>query len=76
VTGWNGLLAPAGTPRPVIERVSAELQAILAESETKTRMAEQGADPAPTTPDTFAQRIRADLAKWAAVIRAAGIQPD
>lgn len=76
VTAWNGLLAPAGTPRPVVERLSAELRAILAEPEIRTRMAEQGADPAPTTPDAFARRIRADLAKWAAVIRAAGIQPD
>ena len=76
VESWNGLLAPAGTSRAIVERLSGELRAILAEPEMRARLAEQGADPAPTTPDTFAQRIRDDLAKWAGVVRAAGIQPD
>jgi tripartite-type tricarboxylate transporter receptor subunit TctC len=76
VESWNGLLAPAGTPRPVIERLSEDLRAILAEPDMRARLAEQGAEPAPSAPDAFARRIRDDLAKWAGVVRAAGIQPD
>jgi tripartite-type tricarboxylate transporter receptor subunit TctC len=76
VESWNGLLAPAGTPRPIVERLSEDLRAILGEPEVRARLAEQGADPAPTTPDAFARRVRDDLARWSGVVRAAGIQPD
>ena len=74
-TSPTGCVWAPGRPGRV-ERLSRELRAILAEPETRARLAEQGADPAPTTHDTFAQRIRDDLAKWAGVVRAAGIQPD
>lgn len=63
VESWNGLLAPAGTPRPIVERLSEDLRAILGEPEVRARLAEQGADPAPTTPDAFARRVRDDLAR-------------
>ncbi len=76
VMGWNGLLAPAGTPRPVIERLNREVVAILAEPEIRAQLARHGADPAPNTPEQFAAIIRADIAKWGRVVREAGIQPD
>ncbi|WP_207538622.1 tripartite tricarboxylate transporter substrate binding protein [Sabulicella rubraurantiaca] len=76
VTGWNGILAPAGTPPAVVDRLSRELREVLAEPEIRSKLAEQGADPAPTTPEAFAQRISADLRRWTGVIREAGIQPD
>ncbi|MBX6373671.1 MAG: tripartite tricarboxylate transporter substrate binding protein [Acetobacteraceae bacterium] len=76
VEGWNGILAPAGTPRPIIERLNTEIRGLLAEPEVRRVLAEQGADPAPTTPEEFAARISADIAKWARVIREAGIRPE
>lgn len=76
VLGWNGLLAPAGTPAPVVERLSREVGAILAEPPIARRLAELGTDPAPCSPEEFATRIRADIAKWTRVIREAGISPE
>jgi tripartite-type tricarboxylate transporter receptor subunit TctC len=76
VLGWNGVLAPAGTPAPIIARLSREIRAILSQEAIIRRLAELGADPAPSDPDAFAQRIHADIAKWVQVIRAAGISPE
>jgi len=76
VLGWNGLLAPAGTPPAIIDRLNREIRSILAEPEVRRKLAEQGTTPAPTTPQEFAAIIHADIAKWARVVREAGITPD
>lgn len=76
VLGWNGLLAPAGTPRPIIDRLNREVVGILAEPEVLAQLDRQGTMPAPSSPDEFAVLIRDDVAKWARVVREAGIQPD
>lgn len=76
VLGWNGILAPAATPQPIVQKLNQELVAILAEPEVRQRLAQQGADPAPTDPASFARLIRDDVAKWTEVIRAAGIRPE
>lgn len=76
VLGWNGILAPAATPPDIVQRLNREIRAILEEPEIKQKLAQQGAEPAPTDPETFARRIRDDVAKWSEVIRAAGIQPE
>jgi tripartite-type tricarboxylate transporter receptor subunit TctC len=76
VQGFNGLLAPAGTPPAVVGRLGRELRAILAEPEVLAQLARHGTEPAPTTPEEFGARIHADIGKWARVVREAGIQPD
>ena len=76
VLGWNGILAPAATPVPIVQRLNHEICAILDEPEIKQKLSQQGADPAPTDPESFARLIRDDVAKWTGVIRSAGIQPD
>ena len=76
VLGWNGILAPAATPAAIVQRLNREIRAVLAEPEVLRQLAQQGADPAPTDPDSFARRIREDIAKWATVIRDAGIRPE
>jgi len=76
VFGWNGILAPAGTPRPIIERLNAAIHAVMREPEVARQLAEQGAEPAPNSPEEFAARISADIAKWASVVREAGIRPE
>ena len=76
VLGWNGILAPAATPQPIVQKLNQELVAILAEPEVRQKLAQQGAEPAPTDPATFARLIRDDVAKWTEVIRRAGIRPE
>jgi tripartite-type tricarboxylate transporter receptor subunit TctC len=76
VLGWNGILAPAATPQPIVQKLNQELVAILAEPEIRQKLAQQGAEPAPTDPERFAKLIRDDIAKWTEVIRSAGIRPE
>jgi tripartite-type tricarboxylate transporter receptor subunit TctC len=72
---WYGLLAPAGTPQPVIARVNAEALRSLRSEEMKERLAADGAEPQGSTPEAFATLIRNELEKWGRVTRAAGIEP-
>ena len=74
--GWNGLFAPAGTPREVVARLAAEISALLARPETRERIAASGADVVGGTPEQFAAFARAETAKWKQVIAKAGITPD
>src|SRR6185503_9132112 len=74
--GWFGLLAPAATPRSTVEKLSADANRVLADSEVRTRMQAVGADPSGNTPDEFARFIRDDQAKWGKLTREAGIKPE
>jgi tripartite-type tricarboxylate transporter receptor subunit TctC len=74
-TQWYGLLAPAGTPEPIVARLHAEVVQILKLPETQEKMAADGAEPAGTTPAEFSALIRRELDKWGAVAKAAGIEP-
>jgi len=71
---YYGLAAPAGTPRPVIDRLNKELQTILATDEMKARLIEAGSDPAPSTPEGYADNIRQEEGKWADLIRKLGLK--
>jgi tripartite-type tricarboxylate transporter receptor subunit TctC len=71
---WYGLLAPAGTPGAIVERVQAEALKALGARETKERLATDGAEPLGTTPTEFAAFIRRELDKWTRVAQAAGIE--
>jgi tripartite-type tricarboxylate transporter receptor subunit TctC len=73
---WYGVLAPAKTPKPVIARINQEMRKILEMPDVKQRLAEQGAEAASSTPEEFGARIRADITKWAKVVKNAGIQPE
>jgi len=74
--GWFGLLAPAATPRAVVEKLSTDANRVLSDPDTKKRMQSLGADPSGTTPEEFARFIRDDQAKWAKLMREAGIKPE
>ena len=69
-----GLLAPAGTPRAIVDRLNKELRAALASDEVRARIVAEGGEPEPTTPEQHAPVIDREESKWSAVIRAAGIQ--
>ena len=71
---WNGIVAPAGTPRAIIEKLNLAIVKVLRTAEFKQYMVNDGADPAPSAPDDFAVFLRADHAKWARVIRVAGLR--
>jgi tripartite-type tricarboxylate transporter receptor subunit TctC len=73
---WQGLLAPAGTPADVLARLSAEFGKALAQPDVRERLAAQGAEPMPMAPEAFAEFLRSDSAKWAQVVKDAGIRPE
>lgn len=73
---WIGLLAPAGTPREIVEKISADLRDVVAADDVKNRLIELGAIPATNTPAQFAALIDKDRARYAAIIRERGITVD
>jgi tripartite-type tricarboxylate transporter receptor subunit TctC len=73
---WNGVLAPAGTAKAIVERVHQAIVQILTSREAKERYAHVGADIRYNTPDEFRALIKSDMAKWGKVIREAGIKVD
>jgi tripartite-type tricarboxylate transporter receptor subunit TctC len=74
--GWFGVLAPAATPMSVVEKLSADINRVLADGDVRTRMHALGADPSGNTPEAFARFIRVDQAKWGNLMREAGIKPE
>jgi tripartite-type tricarboxylate transporter receptor subunit TctC len=70
-----GIAAPAGTPRPIVEKLNKALRAALATDEVKRRLAQEGAEPMPTTPEEHAAVIDREETKWSAVIKSIGVQP-
>jgi len=72
VSSWFGIVAPAATPRPIIDRLHTELARIAASPATKAKLAEQGLDVESTTPEGFTQLIHADSAKWGKVVAESG----
>jgi tripartite-type tricarboxylate transporter receptor subunit TctC len=71
-----GLVAPAGTPRPIVERLNKELRAALATDEVKKRLHQEGAEPMPTTPEEHAAVIDREETKWSTLIKSAGIKAE
>ena len=76
VTIWFGVLAPAGTPAPVVDRLNRAIVAVMSTEEMKKRMQTAGAQAHPTTPAEFATLIRRDMAKWGPVVKASGASLD
>jgi len=74
VNSWYGLLAPAGTPRDIILRINEEVARALREKDARDRLYSIGAEPLSNTPDEFAAFIRSEMAKWAKVVKVAGIR--
>jgi tripartite-type tricarboxylate transporter receptor subunit TctC len=75
-TGWFGVVAPAGTPTAIINRLNAEITAALNDEQIKTSMRNLGVEPAPTRPEAFDAYIRSETQKWGKVIRQANIKID
>jgi tripartite-type tricarboxylate transporter receptor subunit TctC len=73
---WLGIMAPAGTPRPVVERLNAEITKIVNAPEMKAAWGRQGAIAMSMTPDEFARFMRDDIDKWARIVKISGAKPD
>jgi len=74
-TQWFGVLAPAATPRPIIDKLNQEIVKALRSPDVRDRLIADGTDPAPTTPEEFGAYIKSETEKWTKVIKAAGIKP-
>jgi tripartite-type tricarboxylate transporter receptor subunit TctC len=73
---WFAFLAPRGTPRPIVDKLHAEVVAAMSDAAVRSRFAEFGAEPMATTPEELARFISAEVAKWRAIIAKAGITVD
>jgi tripartite-type tricarboxylate transporter receptor subunit TctC len=73
---WFGIFAPAGTPKPIVEKISADINGFLNTPEMQKWLRDQGLEPTGMTPDQFTQFIKADLAKWRQLIGELGIKPN
>ena len=72
--GWFGMFAPATTPAALVERISADMRKVLVSDDLKKRLAEQGAEPQPSTPDEFKAFVNNDIRKWIDLANTAGIK--
>ncbi len=73
---WFGVLAPAGTPREIVNRIHGEVVRVLRVADVKERLGADGADAVGSPPEAFAAFIRTETGKWAQVVRNARIKPE
>jgi tripartite-type tricarboxylate transporter receptor subunit TctC len=76
ITGWHGFFAPAGTPRAIVDRLNSAIGKILGTQEIRDLWASEGMEVVITTPEQFAQRVRADYEKYGRIVKAVGIKPE
>jgi tripartite-type tricarboxylate transporter receptor subunit TctC len=76
VVGWYGMLAPAGTSKEIVARLSKETERGVRAPDVGKRLASEGVDAVGSTPDAFASVIRTDIVKWGEVVRASGAKVD
>jgi tripartite-type tricarboxylate transporter receptor subunit TctC len=75
-TIWIGLMAPTGTPKPVIDRLNAEITKIVVRPDVKKAWNEQGAEPMTMTPGEFEKYLNGDIAKWSRIVKLASARTD
>jgi tripartite-type tricarboxylate transporter receptor subunit TctC len=76
VTSWNAILAPAGTSKDIIARLNSELNKIIAAPDMRQRLVDNGFEPVGGSPEKAGEKIHSEIAKWAPVVKAAGIKVD
>jgi tripartite-type tricarboxylate transporter receptor subunit TctC len=74
VETWFGLFAPAGTPRPIVDKLNAEILAVLTNPDMQNRLKDLGAQPAWTSPEDYQKLLESDYKKWAEVAKKAKIE--
>jgi tripartite-type tricarboxylate transporter receptor subunit TctC len=73
---WAGVVAPAGTPAPIVAKLNADITKALSQPDVKKRLFEEGAEAMPTTPEQFGKMLKAEIAKWTKVVKDANIKAD
>jgi tripartite-type tricarboxylate transporter receptor subunit TctC len=73
---WLGIFVPAGTPKPVIERLQRDLVSVIEDPKARTRLAEAGFEPKGSSSEAFAKLVREEMAKWAPIVKMSGATPD
>ena len=71
---WNGLIAPAGTPRPIIDKISKDVAEIIKQPAVREKLATQLMEPVGSSPDELRARMDGEIARWAPVIKAANVK--
>jgi tripartite-type tricarboxylate transporter receptor subunit TctC len=72
--GWFGMFAPAGTPREIVDKVAADVKKVLLLPQSRQKLAQEGAEPEPNSPEAFTAFVNADIAKWLELAHKAGIK--
>ena len=75
ISSWQGIFAPANTPKEIVAKINGETTKLLAESAVRERISKEGADPVGSSPEQFDKRFRNEVEKWAKVAKAAGLMP-
>ena len=75
-TNWYGMLAPAGTPRPIVMKLNTQVRETLNTPEMVDAIKKQGAQPEGGTPEEFGQYLRSEIVKWSKIIKATGLKPE
>jgi len=75
IRGWYGLMAPAGTPRPIVDKVNAALNKILSGGPAAQTLRDRGFDPTPMSPDEFGKYLRLEVARWAKAVKQYNVKP-
>ena len=75
-SAWNGIVAPAGVPQAIVQRLNAEIAKVLELSDTRENFSAMGMEPGGGSPDAFARFLHAESEKWAAVVKAANIRAE
>jgi tripartite-type tricarboxylate transporter receptor subunit TctC len=76
INAWYGFLGPANLPADIVRKINADSRAVIARADFQERLARDGIEPVGNTPEAFASQIKADLERWAQVVKAAGIKPE
>ena len=69
---WNGYMAPANTPAPIVNRIAAEIRTVMRTNEMKAKLAQQGSEPVGSTPEEFRAFLAAEIPKWSELVRISG----
>jgi tripartite-type tricarboxylate transporter receptor subunit TctC len=73
VSAWQGIMAPANTPQPIINRLNTELMKALQNPDVQKKLAVQGAIPLGSTPEEYGAYIKSELTRWAAIVKQTGV---